>query len=539
MNDVKNFTGSYVRPGVLFWKDGNKYFLFDQVSLEQFRINKAAYEILMLCDGKSNFDDIVEYVYTNNMPCDHITVRNDVDSFMTVLENNGYLLRNKDLKKMFKNYVCGSRGDVPKFNPGLMYWEVTNACNRQCIMCYNPSNKLGNDELSLEEGYDLLKQFKEMGGSCVIFTGGEPLLRKDVTKWIEYCTENNIHTEIFTNGTLITRQMAERLKESGLGYCRISIHGSDAETHDFITGVSGTYDLAIQGIKNLVEAGIKVAWSFVANRKNFVQLRMVVEQAINLKCHGIIIGSLDLIGRGSLAKELELDSSQEATLWRFLDESIYVYGNRIRFAWGSDMCKDEAWEYYVMNPVEPKPEWKFDPNRYMRYVKNSLCGVGQRSFAITANGNITPCPALYDVCLGNYRNHPIKSIWNDAPQLKVFREKLLEEFESCGKCGMRYACVGGCRANAFHGCGSLLGRDNRRCKVQASRARAELDTSMSFYSEEELSKEKYIINKEGTEYFLDKLFSNFGSEGTGPWIPYIGTINKIKMNQRNKEKKYD
>ena len=70
MNDVKNFTGSYVRPGVLFWKDGNKYFLFDQVSLEQFRINKAAYEILMLCDGKSNFDDIVEYVYTNNMPCD-------------------------------------------------------------------------------------------------------------------------------------------------------------------------------------------------------------------------------------------------------------------------------------------------------------------------------------------------------------------------------------------------------------------------------------------------------------------------------------
>lgn len=532
MTDVKVFSGSYVRPGVLFWKDGDKYFLFDQVSLEQFRINKTAYEVLLCCDGKNSFEDIVEYVLKRNISTEREIIRSDVDRFMSILEENGYVLRNTDLKQMFREYVCGSDGDKPRFNPGLLYWEVTNACNRQCVMCYNPSNLLAKDELTLDEGYDLLNQFKEMGGSCVVFTGGEPLLRSEVIKWIERCTEKSIHTEVFTNGTLITPKMAETLKHSGLGYCRVSIHGADAETHDYITGVPGTYELAVQGIKNLVNAGVKVAWSFVANKKNFYQLRKVVEQAIELKCHGIIIGSLDLIGRGALAKELELEPSQESCVWRFLDESIYVYGDRIRFAWGSDMCKDDAWDYYVLNPIAPKPEWKFDKNRYMRYVKNSLCGIGQRSFAVTASGNITPCPALYDVCLGNYRDAAVRTIWENAPQLKVYRNNLLEEFDSCGQCGMRYACVGGCRANAFHGNGSLLGKDNRRCKVQVSRANAELDTSFSFYTEEELSKVKYNVAPSSSKSFLDKLFSNFGSEGTGPWIPYIGVLNRLKINKQ-------
>lgn len=526
------FLGTYIRPGVLFWKSADKYFLFDQVSLEQFRINKTAYEVLVCCDGKKTFDDIVDYIYANNDINERQTISSDVDRYLTEMENNGYILRNKDLKRMFREYITGADGMQPRFKPGLMYWEVTNACNRNCIMCYNPSHHLGEDEISLEEGLDVLDQFKDMGGSCVVFTGGEPLLRADVIEWIKYCTKKEIYTEIFTNGTLITKHVAEALKEAGLGYCRVSIHGADAKTHDFITGVPGTYDLAIQGIKNLVNAGVKTAWSFVANKINFDQLRTVVEEAIALKCHGVIIGSLDLIGRGSLAKELELDSSQEACLWRFLDESIYVYGDRIRFAWGADMCKDEAWQYYVLNPVKPRPEWKFDANRYMRYVKNSLCGVGQRSFAITANGNMTPCPALYDVCLGNIRTKSMNTIWSEAPQLKAFRERLLEEYEHCGECGMRYACVGGCRANAFHGSGSLLGKDIRRCKVQESRAASELDTSLSFYSREELLQAKYNTNQDDSACFLDKLFSAFGSEGTGPWIPYIGVLNRLKINDQ-------
>lgn len=193
------------------------------------------------------------------------------------------------------------------------------------------------------------------------------------------------------------------------------------------------------------------------------------------------------------------------------------------------MCKNEAWEYYVTQPQIPKSEWKYSSDYYMRYVKNSLCGVGQRSCAVTAAGNITPCPALYDVILGNCRKNDIGDIWENSTWLVQFRRKLLEDFEHCGSCGMRYACVGGCRANAFHGDGSLFGRDLRRCKVHYRRASGNLDMSFSFYTNAELNRVD-IEAVEESEH--SKWFHSSESEGNGPWIPYTGVVARVKNRRR-------
>lgn len=522
-----------VRPGVLFWKNGEQYYLFDQISLEQYRINKEAFNILRLCDGKRDEEEIVTSLHDSKLKyaTDAFNIIfEETHKFILELIHKGYVIVENDMHNEFLKYVGAEEGK-DNFKLGLVYWEVTNACNHKCVMCYNPTCEVAEDELTLDEGVVLIGKLHEIGVTCIIFTGGEPTVRyKELLAWTKECSRLGIQTELFTNGTLITNEMAVELAKAGLGYCRVSIHGAVADTADSISGVKGSYERAKQGIKNLINANIKTAWSVVANKKNYFELRDIIEQAIALKCHGVVVGSLDLIGRGALQKELELSPDQEASLWRFLDESIYVYGGQIRFSWGSDMCKNDAWEYYVTQPELPSKEWKYSSRHYMRYVKNSLCGVGQRSCAITATGNITPCPALYDVVLGNSKKDNIQEVWKFSPQLVGFRKKLLEDFEHCGSCGMRYACVGGCRANAFHGDSSLYGRDLRRCKVHAKRAAGTLDMSFSFYSDEELQRVD-IIPVEKSQH--SEWFNSSESEGRGPWIPYIGVVNRIK-NRREK-----
>lgn len=519
----------YLRPGVLFWKDGNNHYIYDQLALEGICTNGTGYALLKLMDSTRTKDEIIaQFIddYKITKECQE-KVHSEIEAYIKELEEKNYIVKG-DLKKEYNQYMSNNTDDAG-YAPGLVYWEVTVACNSNCIMCYNPPKSPHMDELTLEEGIEFIDYLGSIGTKNVIFTGGEPLVRaNDVIKWVAHCTKRGIHTEIFSNGILITQDIARRLKEAGLGYCRISIHGSDAQMHDSITQRPGAFDAATNGMQLLIAEGIPVAWSFVANTENFCQVRKAVEKAISLKCHGFMLGSVDLIGYGSTrAKNLVLSPDQEGALWNFLDEAIYVFGDKIRLSWGADLCKDEAWDYYILNPQRVRTEWKKDINRYMRYEKNSLCGVGIRSCGITAKGNITLCPATYDISLGNIREDKLLDVWENAPEFKVFRDRILNEYDHCGECGMRYACVGGCRANAFHQQDSLTGRDMRRCKVHCAREKGELKTLPSFFTKEELINDKFKL----TENQYDAMFASIESEGRGPWIPYTGVQLRATKNE--------
>lgn len=525
----------YLRPGVLFWKNGNRYYIYDQLALEGTCTNGTGYELLKLMNNTRTKEEIISQIindYKIDLK-DKEKVHSEITEYIIQLEEKKYIVEG-DLTEEYRQYMSKHRDNV-RYSPGLVYWEVTVACNSNCLMCYNPPKNPNMDELTLEEGIEFIDYLSSIGTKCIIFTGGEPLVKSEnVINWVAECTKNGIHTQIFTNGTLITQDIARRLKEAGLCYCRISIHGSEAEMHDRIMQKPGAFAAATNGMQHLIDEGIPVGWSFVTNTENFSQLRKAAEKAISMKCHGFILGSVDQIGFGSTrAKKLVLSADQEGALWNFLDEAIYALGDKIHFSWGADLCKDEAWDYYVLNPQRASSKWKNEINRYMRYEKNSLCGVGIRSCGITSNGNITLCPATYELSLGNIRKDKLLDIWTNASEFKVFREKRLNDYEHCGECGMRYACVGGCRANALHQEKSLTGRDMRRCKVHIKRAKGELETLPSFFSEEELINDKYKL----TENQYDTMFSNVESEGRGPWVPYSGVqlrTTKNELFQKNK-----
>src|SRR5699024_2860759 len=139
-------------------------------------------------------------------------------------------------------------------------------CNLTCKHCLNDSGKRIPNQLSTEELVNLIKDLAEAGVQDIRFTGGEPLLFEDVYKLISLASELGIYTSIGTNGTLITSDIANKLKNSGLKKAVVSIDGTE-EKHNSIRGV-GSYQKAIKGIENLLSQGIKVRVNSVLMRSN-------------------------------------------------------------------------------------------------------------------------------------------------------------------------------------------------------------------------------------------------------------------------------
>lgn len=512
-----------VRPGVVFFRQGDRYILTDLVAISNHLINATAYDVLQLLSGKFTLAEIVRKLQVKYADVDGERISTDVQAIMATLAGWNMVI-DEDLKTLHDKYHASRR-----FQPGLMYWEVTNRCNYRCLMCYNESGRARQQELTREQGLEALQNMKKAGTTTVIFTGGEPTLRRDeLLAWLRACTEMNISTEMFTNGSRLTADYARELKDAGLGYCRVSMQAARPETFDRIALVKGAHLKSRNGMRNMIEAGIPTCWSITTNQISFPEVRLCVEEAIALGCQGIRFGSLDVIGKGedSGAQNVRLSASQELSLWKFIEEAIIYYGDRIKIGFGADLGKEDAWRYYVTNPIVPPLNAAADPLWYMRYCKNSLCGIGIRSAGINSRGDIVPCPALADLKMGHILHDDLATVWDEAPYLKVFRQKILEDFESCGSCGHRYLCVGGCRANAFHQEGSLLGRDPRRCCVHEDLDAAKDLEVTSFFAPEEIDCSKYPLSID-----LDMYSKFYGprTEGLGPWIPYNAVVFRKKQ----------
>lgn len=146
----------------------------------------------------------------------------------------------------------------------IAFIEVTRACNLRCKHCLNNSGEIINNQLTTEEIIDLIKKLSNAGIQEIRFTGGEPLVHKDIYKMIKLATKLGIYTSIGTNGTLINEEVAKKLKEVGLKRAVISLDGTK-EKNDDIRG-QGNYDKTILSIKYLQDQGVKIKVNSVIMR---------------------------------------------------------------------------------------------------------------------------------------------------------------------------------------------------------------------------------------------------------------------------------
>ena len=111
----------------------------------------------------------------------------------------------------------------------------------------------------------------------IAFSGGEPLVRKDILELTKYAYEKGIYVAIATNATLITKEKAKEMKEANVKFVQISLDGASAEMHDNFRGIKGVYEKTIQGIKNCVEENFFVNIAATATKYNYKEIPNIID----------------------------------------------------------------------------------------------------------------------------------------------------------------------------------------------------------------------------------------------------------------------
>ena len=140
----------------------------------------------------------------------------------------------------------------------VVVWNMTKRCNLKCVHCYAQAVPVdGADDISTEQAKTMIDDLAAYGAPVMLFSGGEPLVRKDLVELASHATSKGMRAVISTNGTLITKEKARELKGVGLSYVGISLDGME-EVHDRFRGVPGAFRKALEGVANCQAEGLKV-----------------------------------------------------------------------------------------------------------------------------------------------------------------------------------------------------------------------------------------------------------------------------------------
>ena len=192
-------------------------------------------------------------------------------------------------------------------SPILVVWNFTNVCNLNCVHCYQDAHRALPDELTLKERLHVIDELYKNNVASLAFSGGEPLMHKDFWEVARYAHEKGIHLSVATNGTLITPEVATRLKETGVNYVEISIDSIDPARHDAFRGGKGLFEKSIQGIKNCVAIdGLDVGVASTITRRNLGELDALIDLATDLKVNSFYAFNYIPAGRGKALEEEDL-----------------------------------------------------------------------------------------------------------------------------------------------------------------------------------------------------------------------------------------
>jgi radical SAM protein with 4Fe4S-binding SPASM domain len=332
-------------------------------------------------------------------------------------------------------------------------WNATSKCNLKCIHCYANAKVVG-DELNTEEAKLFIDDLAEMRIPVLLFSGGEPLLRKDILELMTYATSKGVRCSLSTNGTLISSKVAEKLKEAGISYVGVSIDGV-RETNDVFRGVRGAFDKAFEGLLNVKEVGIPTGVRFTVTKYNLKDVPAIVDLLVENEILRFCLYHLVPSGRARFSDDINLKQRRELVDW-LINKAIQLHddGYRIEIL-TVDNPADGIYVYLKLKEMyEGLAETALDFLKY-RGGDNS----GKRIADVDMFGNVHPNQFWWDYSLGNIRRQKFSEIWlNSKDELLIkLRNKTAYLRGRCGKCKFKELC-GGFRLRALRA-GDLWGND--------------------------------------------------------------------------------
>ncbi|MCG6909111.1 MAG: 12,18-didecarboxysiroheme deacetylase [Deltaproteobacteria bacterium] len=330
----------------------------------------------------------------------------------------------------------------------VVVWNVTRRCNLKCVHCYaHAEDRHFANELSFDEGKTLIDDLAGFGVPVLLFSGGEPLVRKDLPDLAAYAVDKGMRAVISTNGTLITAELARTLKDIGLSYVGISLDGME-KINDRFRGVPGAFGKAMQGIRNCQAAGIKVGLRFTINKANVGEIPAIFDLLEEMDIPRVCFYHLVYAGRGSTMVDEDLSHAEtRAAVDLIIDRTKDLHDRgKPKEVLTVDNHADGPYLYLRLLKEDPQRAGEVFDLLKMNEGNNTGRGIG----CVSWDGSVHPDQFWRHHSFGNVKDRPFSEIWTDLsdPLMAKLKEKKNHVTGRCAACGWLDICAGNFRVRA-------------------------------------------------------------------------------------------
>lgn len=331
----------------------------------------------------------------------------------------------------------------------VVVWNSTKTCNLKCMHCYMKSDaRKYQDELSTAEAKKFIDDLAAFHVPVLLFSGGEPLIRPDFFELAAYAAAAGVRPTLSTNGTLITREVARRIKEIGVGYVGISLDGL-RDVNDTFRGVAGAYEKAMQGIENCVAVGQRVGLRFTINHHNIQELDHIFDFIEAEQIDRVCFYHLVYSGRGEamVDQDVSLEDSRRAmdTIIR-RTKDFEARGLEKEILTVDNHC--DGVYMYLKALADGETETAAQIKKYLAMNGGNRSGIAFGE--VDPQGYVHPDQFTQHHTFGNVRERAFGDIWQDTtnPIMAGLKDRKPLLTGRCAKCKWLSACNGNFRTRA-------------------------------------------------------------------------------------------
>jgi PqqA peptide cyclase len=321
--------------------------------------------------------------------------------------------------------------------PYALLAEITYRCPLHCPYCSNPTQVRNDGELATEEWTRVIREAAALGVLQIGFSGGEPLVRRDLPDLVRAAREANLYTNLITSGIGLDDNRVGALRDAGLESVQLSFQSDITDLADEIAGTRA-HQRKLDAAAKIRAAGIPLSLNFVIHRRNIDRLPQMIELAESLSAKRVELANVQFYGWAFLNRATLLPTREQVVRAREIATAA-----KARLAGKIDI-------FYVL------------PDYYETRPKPCLNGWGQRYLTVNPIGEVLPCPiassAIPDLRFENVRTRELDWIWRESESFNRFRGTEWMP-EPCRSCPQKEIDFGGCRCQAALLTGNAVNTD--------------------------------------------------------------------------------
>lgn len=319
-----------------------------------------------------------------------------------------------------------------------IYFYLTEGCNLKCRHCWIVP-KFQTEEavwpsISFDQFVYIVEQGKKLGMSGVKLTGGEPLIHPEIDRILDYLSTQDLRVTIETNGVKLTQARVEKIRKCTNPFVSVSLDGSEKEEHEWVRGVEGCYEDALEGARNLVKGGIRNQFIMSIMKRNVHQMEDLVRLA-------------EKMGIGSIKFNLVTPTARGEALHKAGETLSIVELIKLGDWVENELQPSTKLRLHYSHPIVFRPFSKIFSDVHGKCGIFGIIGVlGSGKYALCGIGETVP-----ELVFGHVDEDKLRDVWNNSDVLNDIRNGLPNELSGiCGDCLLKSQCLGSCIAMNYY-----------------------------------------------------------------------------------------